>query len=575
MARSIRRHSRFFSLFLLLLLLVACAGDEQEQQAAATPTSLSLFADGERSAADATGASANGGETGGAALAGTSSAPGAQADDSRFTVRVDATSPQGAISPLIYGLSGATPEVMAELRPTVNSWGGNPSTRYNWKLGDAWNTGSDSSYRNTDYGYDMAATGLPADAYEAKIAREAGAEMRLALPTLGWVARNTDPETCSFPLPDGSCGNAFGANCKSPGEIADPTVTSVRSTPADIQEWLGRLIGEAGYHPRFIAMDNEPELWGYTHYDVHPECTTYQEILEKYLTYATAVQAVAPDAELTGPATCCWEFYWHSAAGSRDEAKHDDRPFLPWFLDQVRMHDEEYGARTLDVLDIHYYPEGVFNDEIDPETAAQRLRSTRSLWDGSYRDESWIREAVRLIPRMQEEIADHYPGTKLGISEWNWGAETTMNGALAIADVLGIMGREEVYFAAYWRYPPLQSPGAYAFKLYTNYDGEGSRFEGTVLPVRRTTAESVGAYAARDEESGNIRVMLVNRQPQQAEPVRVLFDGFAPAGPVTAYRYDEGSTGIATVEATVDGDAVLVDLPPYSITLLVIGGSAK
>ena len=35
-------------------------------------------------------------------------------------------------------------------------------------------------------------------------------------------------------------------------------------------------------------MDNEPELWGYTHYDVHPECPTYEEILDKYLTYATA-----------------------------------------------------------------------------------------------------------------------------------------------------------------------------------------------------------------------------------------------------------------------------------------------
>ena len=33
-------------------------------------------------------------------------------------------------------------------------------------------------------------------------------------------------------------------------------------------------------------MDNEPELWGDTHYDVHPTCPTYEEILDKYLTYA-------------------------------------------------------------------------------------------------------------------------------------------------------------------------------------------------------------------------------------------------------------------------------------------------
>ena len=30
----------------------------------------------------------------------------------------------------------------------------------------------------------------------------------------------------------------------------------------------------------------------------------------------------------------------------------------------------------------------------------------------------------------------------LAIGEWNWGAEKTVNGALAIADVLGIFGRD-------------------------------------------------------------------------------------------------------------------------------------
>ena len=38
-----------------------------------------------------------------------------------------------------------------------------------------------------------------------------------------------------------------------------------------------------GSTSEFIAMDNEPELWGDTHYDVHPECPTYEEILDKYL----------------------------------------------------------------------------------------------------------------------------------------------------------------------------------------------------------------------------------------------------------------------------------------------------
>src|SRR5207302_1739770 len=112
----------------------------------------------------------------------------------------------------------------------------------------------------------------------------------------------------------------------------------------------------------------------------------------------------------------------------------------------------------------------------DDATNRLRLRSTRSLWDPSYVDESWINESVDLIPRMRDWIAQYYPGTRLAINEWNWGADKTMNGAVAIADVLGIYGREGVDMAAYWTSPPPGSPGASAFAMYTNYDGQGHGF---------------------------------------------------------------------------------------------------
>jgi hypothetical protein len=35
---------------------------------------------------------------------------------------------------------------------------------------------------------------------------------------------------------------------------------------------------------------------------------------------------------------------------------------------------------------------------------------------------------------MKQLLSDHYTGTKLGISGWNWGADKTIDGALAIAD---------------------------------------------------------------------------------------------------------------------------------------------
>src|SRR5436190_370453 len=85
----------------------------------------------------------------------------------------------------------------------------------------------------------------------------------------------------------------------------------------------------------------------------------------------------------------------------------------PLWLDQVRKHDEQAGQRTLDVLDVHYYPQasGVFSAADDPQTRGLRLRSTRALWDPTYTDESWIGEPVRLIPRLREWVDRYYPGT--------------------------------------------------------------------------------------------------------------------------------------------------------------------
>ena len=45
------------------------------------------------------------------------------------------------------------------------------------------------------------------------------------------------------------------------------------------------------------------------------------------------------------------------------------------------------------------------------------------------------------------------PGTKLAITEYNWGGTESLNGALAEADVLGIFGREGVGLATMWDPP--------------------------------------------------------------------------------------------------------------------------
>src|SRR5215212_8669498 len=60
---------------------------------------------------------------------------------------IDAGVDQHAISPLIYGMNYADAGLAQDVRLPLDRWGGNSTTRYNWKL-DVHNTGSDYYFEN-------------------------------------------------------------------------------------------------------------------------------------------------------------------------------------------------------------------------------------------------------------------------------------------------------------------------------------------------------------------------------------------------------------------------------------------
>ena len=113
------------------------------------------------------------------------------AEQKTVTVQIDTQQDVHPISPLIYGVSGAPAEVLQALRPGLNSWGGDSSTRYNWNIGHASSAGREDTYRNENYG---GTSGSASDEFVSR-SLEAGAAVRLSIPTLGWVAKNADPNT--------------------------------------------------------------------------------------------------------------------------------------------------------------------------------------------------------------------------------------------------------------------------------------------------------------------------------------------------------------------------------------------
>jgi hypothetical protein len=510
-------------------------------------------------------------------------------------VSIDVSADVHPISPYIYGVAKRNPAAVNGLNATINRWGGNPSSRFNWTIGHAWNAGDDWEFRNLNYG---ATSGSESDRFVAGN-QSGGMASIITVPALGWVARsdrNSD-QSLGVPADGGPAVSPSGAIAgyepadnrrrtsvpslpRKPGAFVvqpDPSVPVVYQ-----DEWVNHLVTLFGNASRsgveFYAIDNEPMLWSQTHRDVHPARVGYDELARVFLDYSGAIKSVDPSAQVLGPESCCWTDYWYSEldrgndkfATHADGTAHGDVPLIPWFLRAASRHDAVTGTRSLDVLTVHYYPEAkkVATDASNPSLDALRLRSTRSLWDPTYIDESWINKPVTLIPRLKAWVATEYPGTRIGITEYNMGGGNSISAGLAEANVLGIFGREGIYLATYWTAPKQDSPAWFAFRMYRDPDGHGNAFGKTSIRATSSATGAVSAFGSRDP--GWVDVMLVNNDLQSGHSVRISLRGASPSGAVRRFQYSAANVSAIERLADLAPSALSVHLPAASMTLLRI-----
>jgi hypothetical protein len=515
-------------------------------------------------------------------------------------ITIDAASGRRPISEGIYGLNFAAESLAADLRLPVRRWGGNAATRYSWQA-DVYNTGSDWYFENIPGSNDNPAAlpdGSTADRFVEQN-RRTSTQTIMTVPLIGWTpSRRLDshPYDCAFKVSkygpqqstdpwDADCGNGYRLDGSAVAGNA-PTDTSIAVDGDFVTAWINHLTGKygsgAGGGVAYYSLDNEPMLWHLTHRDVHPVPVTYDEIRDRTYRYASAVKSADPSAKTLGPVVWGWCSYFYSAAdgcaAGSDYASHGNAPFLPWYLGQMSAYEDRYGVRILDYLDIHYYPQAsgvALSAAGDSAAQALRLRSTRSLWDPSYTDESWISDteqggvAVRLIPRMKEWVNANYPGTKLAISEYNWGALDHINGALAQADILGIFGREGVDLATLWGPPESAQPGAFAFRMYRNYNGGGGGFGDVSVGASSADEGKLSVYAAERSADGALTVVVVNKTGS-ALTSAVTLSGFASTPGAAVFRYSAALPGtIERLEDLEPGNGLFTaTFAPQSITLI-------
>jgi hypothetical protein len=491
-------------------------------------------------------------------------AAGASAPARSVRTVVDCSRSAVRINPLIYGIADSK----WAMSPTARRIGGNPVTRLNWDLGNVWNLGKDWFFENVVGPKDKLPDWILADLAH-------GMKTALVVPTSGWVAK--DATSVGFPVSVFGPQHARDPNRPEAGDglrpdntpirPGPPTQTSVAAPPALIKRWIERLREQdAARGKRGVDMyilDNEPTLWNSTHRDIHPDPITYDELLDMTIKYGTAIREADRDAVIAGPAEWGWTGYFYSAkdvvAGTTlrpDRRAHDGLPLVEC-------------TRVLDVFDLHYYPQAanVWGDGgLDPATAALRLRSTRSLWDPSYRDESWIDDTIKLIPRMKEWIASSYPGRGISIGEWNFGGEKHMSGGLAVAEVLGRFGQQGITSAFYWYSPPDGSPAFNAFLAFRNYDGKGAHFLDWSVPTK--DAENVSLFASRDDSSEHFTFVLLNLDPSTAVNAEVDLSRCGTPTSRRAFVYDTTAPAFVEDNAKADLAKLTERLAPYSMKVV-------
>lgn len=537
---------------------------------------------------------------------------------------VDVGANRYPINPLIYGMNFAPAEPASpELRlgVTANRQGGNQYTRYNWQT-DVYNKNSSYFFSN------FASSSPPPDfsgtstEYFVKKNQDRAAASLLTVPMIGWTPKSAGKYSFSVAkygpqqFTNSEPGREDVGNGRTTAGVPltsnDPNDANKPTDIAFQKSWISALKSRFGSAAeggvRFYGLDNEPSLWSINHWDVHPLPVGYDELINasnddlaqprKNLTlqYARAIKEADPTAQILGPSEWGWCAYFYSAAdgctAGTDRANHGDKPLVEWYLEQLKTDNGLPGhTRLLDYFDLHYYPQ-VMNgtppiaaplDDNLASTRALRLRSTRSLWDATYSDESWIASQpdgpqVRLIPRMRQ-WANAYPGTKLALSEYSWGAFDSINGALTQADVLGIFGRERLDMANLWLYEfsSPQLPIFHAFRMYRNYDGTGKTFGDMSLAAASTDQGQLAVYAAQRSEDSALTLMVVNKTDTPlTSPIAV--SGFQPNGPAQVYRYSaanpdgivpQGNQSFSFNSTTKNYEATAT-YPAFSITLLVL-----
>ncbi|HET9142991.1 cellulose binding domain-containing protein [Actinophytocola sp.] len=373
----------------------------------------------------------------------------------------------------------------------------------------------------------------------------------------GFVAPNTDFDT-------------FMAGVQRAGGEAMVIANYGTGTPEEAAGWVRHANLERGYGVRYWEIGNE--LYGNGHYgaaweaDNHPDKSP-TGYANEVVAFATAMKAVDPTVKIGAVLT--------TPAGWPDGVVADGDP-ATWNQTVLSI-----AGPHVDFVILHWYPGGANAaevlskpDQIDDLTYLVRQQISRFAGPNSDRLGIALTEMNASVGKNTQPgallAADSYAGLLAnGVFTVDWW--NTHNGIGAVSTVAGQTDYDDWGLLSSANCladgtcePALNTPFApyHALRMLSLFVRPGDQFVNAA-----TDNPMVTAHAAR-RPNGDLSVLLLNKDPDNAHPVAIDYAGFAAAAqPPLVHSFTNGAAGIASAES---GSATSQTLPPYSLTTLVL-----
>lgn len=507
--------------------------------------------------------------------------------DVNFTVNVnDSLKP---ISPYIFGTNQTLngDENWAALRQ-----GGNRMTGYNWE-NNASNAGSD--YNQQSDNYLTWIEGIPTDSENIpgivttnfqNQALHFGAYSLVTLQMAGYVAKDksgpvSESETAPSPR---------WASVEFVKESPFSLTPDQSDTTVYMDEYVNFLVNKYGMANtatgiKGYSLDNEPSLWVSTHPRIHPLKPTCQEIIQRSIELSEAVKDIDSSAEIFGPALYgfnAFQTFQDATDWNTVKAGKSYTWFIDYYLDKMNEAEKTKGKRLLDVLDVHWYPEAIGDNRITDNNANTRadklvrVQAPRTLWDKNYIENSWIgqwgKAHLPLIPNLISSIKKHYPGTKLAFTEFTYGGENDITGAIAVDDVLGIFAKYGVYFASFWQVNSGANYISAAYKMYRNYNGNNSTIGNFYLPTGTSDSVNCSIYGSTNLNGDTIHLIAINKNFNKEITGNFSISSSKEILNGKVWNLDSTSTNIIEIDSinNISENNFSYNLPPKSICHFVL-----